>query len=356
MSESTENQSKKEKKHDDNGEEDILNIGIDLGTSRSAISASNGIKNWMESFVGWPKDFVAKKVLGKEVLFGEEALENQLSLNIYRPLERGVIKDDSQYSEAAVKELIRHLIDMAKAQNGYKKTRAIVGVPPRSFNANKLAIKKLVSDFADAIMLVSEPFSVAYGINALNNAMVIDIGAGTMDFCIMHGTMPSEEDQKTILTAGDYIDQQLQNHLRERYPEADFTLNMVRRFKEQHSFVGKAGDKVMVEIPVDGKPTMHDITEEMRRACESILPGMVETMLELIAGFNPEYQKKICSNIILAGGGSQIKGLREHIEGVLKERGQTACNVHTSADPLFGGADGALALSKDMPAEYWEEN
>jgi len=344
------------KKKGQGGSDEILNIGIDLGTSRSAISASNGVKNWMESFVGWPKDFVAQKVLGKEVLFGEEALENQLSLNIFRPLERGVIKDDSEKSESAVKELIRHLIDMAKSDNGFKQTRAIVGVPPRSFNASKLAIKKLVADFADAIMLVSEPFSVAYGINALNNAMVIDIGAGTMDFCIMHGTMPSEEDQKTILTAGDYIDQQFYTGLKERYPEADFTLNMVRRFKEQHSFVGKAGKKVTVEIPVNGKPTMHDITEEIRRACESILPGLAETMLELIAGFNPEFQKKICGNIILAGGGSQIKGLREYIEGVLKEQGHNDCHVHTNADPLFGGADGALALSKDMPAEYWEKS
>jgi hypothetical protein len=24
-------------------------------------------------------------------------------------------------------------------------------------------------------------------------------------------------------------------------------------------------------------------------------------------------------------------------------------------DPLFAGADGCLALAKDMPAEYWED-
>lgn len=333
---------------------EILNIGIDLGTSRSAISASNGSKIWVESFVGWPKDFIARKVLGKGILFGEEALENRLSLDISRPLERGVIKDGSERSEAAVKELIGHLIRMAQGSNNYKKTRAIVGVPPESFKDNKMAIKQLVAEFADAIMVVSEPFSVAYGSNALNNAMVIDIGAGTMDFCIMHGTMPAYEDQKTILTAGDYIDQQLQTYMHERYPKADFTVHMARRFKENHSFVGEPEKRVMVEIPVEGKPTMHDITAEMRHACESILPGLDETMLDLIAGFDPEFQKKVRNNIILAGGGSQIKGLREHIEGVLKEYGP--CHVNTAADPLFGGADGALALAMDMPDEYWENS
>jgi rod shape-determining protein MreB len=275
-------------------------------------------------------------------------------LNIYRPLESGVIRDDSEQSEAAVKELISHLIQTAKAKNGYKQTRAILGVPSESFKANKMAIKNLVADFADEIMVVTEPFSVAYGLNALNNAMVIDIGAGTMDFCIMSGTIPSEDDQRTVFTAGDHIDRLLQSYLHERYPQADFTLNMVRRFKEQHSFIGESEKPVQVEIPVDGKPTMHDITSEMRRACESILPGLVETMLELIAKFDPEFQKKVRNNIILAGGGSQIKGLREHVEQVLKEYGP--CQVQTVKDPLFGGADGALSLAVDMPPEYWESN
>jgi rod shape-determining protein MreB and related proteins len=337
-----------------NNADGVLNIGIDLGTSRSAISASNGSRHWIDSYVGWPKDFIAGKVLGKAVLFGQEALDNRLSLNIYRPLERGVIKDGSEKSLASVKELIRHMIQRAKGDNGQKHTRAIVGVPSESFRVNKLAIKKIVADFADAIMVVSEPFSVAYGLNALNNAMIIDIGAGTVDFCIMHGTMPTEDDQKTILTAGDYIDQQLHTLLSERYPKADFTLNMVRRFKEQNSFIGESPKPVMVEIPVEGKPTMHDITKEMRRACESILPGIVETTLELIADFDPEFQKKVRNNIILAGGGSQIKGLREHLESVLKEYG--SCFISTIPDPLFGGADGALALAVDMPDEYWEKS
>ena len=33
---------------------EILNVGIDLGTSRSAISASNGERFVVDSFVGWP--------------------------------------------------------------------------------------------------------------------------------------------------------------------------------------------------------------------------------------------------------------------------------------------------------------
>ena len=53
--------------------EEKMIVGIDLGTSRSAISASNGKKKWVESYVGWPKDFIAKKVVGAPILFGENA-------------------------------------------------------------------------------------------------------------------------------------------------------------------------------------------------------------------------------------------------------------------------------------------
>ena len=328
-----------------------LKIGIDLGTSRSAIAASNDQREWVESYVGWPKDFIAQKVIGKPVLLGEEALSNRLSLDICRPLERGVIKEGTSRDEEAVKELIRHLVKLVE-QDSDRKVHAVVGVPAESFTTNKLAIKNAVSEYVDALMVTSEPFAVAYGQNLLNNAMVIDIGAGTIDFCIMHGSVPTEDDQRTVFTAGDYIDQQLYNFVSERYPNADFNMNMVRRFKEQHSFVGDPKGKVEVEIPVRGKLTPHDITDEMRRACESIVPPIIETTLELVSRFDPEYQDKILTNIVLSGGGSQIRGLSNRLQQALQESGP--CHMRCIEDTLFAGADGALALARDMPEEFWE--
>jgi rod shape-determining protein MreB len=168
----------------------------------------------------------------------------------------------------------------------------------------------------------------------------------------MHGTIPSEDDQRTVFSAGDYIDQQLFNALSERYPNADFNINMVRRFKEEHSFVGTPNGKVEVDIPVNGKMTCHDITEEMRCACESIVHPIVETTLELVSRFDPEYQDQIMSNIVLSGGGSQIRGLADRLQQSLRENG--SCHMHCVEDTLFAGADGALALARDMPEEFWE--
>ena len=46
----------------------VLYMGIDLGTSRTSVSASNGVRETMESFVGYPKDPVARKLLKRDVL------------------------------------------------------------------------------------------------------------------------------------------------------------------------------------------------------------------------------------------------------------------------------------------------
>ncbi len=331
----------------------ILRVGIDLGTSRSAISADNGKRKWVESYVGWPKDFIAQKVLGEPILYGANALEHRLSLDLYRPLEQGVIKEGTTRDEEAVRELVAHLLDLVEVKEA-QTVYAVVGVPSESLRSNKLAIKRAAQDFVESLMVVSEPFSAAYGRQVLDNAVVIDMGAGTVDFCIMHGSMPKDEDQRTIIQAGDYIDSQLFNLLKEKYPDSDFNMNMVRQFKEQHSYVGTIKGKVEVDMPVDGKLMLHDITDEMKKACESVLPAIIENTLELIARFDPEYQSIVRENIILAGGGSQIRGLGKAIEAALSEDG-SACKVVAVDDPVYAGSDGALELAQDMPDQYWED-
>ena len=184
---------------------EILHVGIDLGTSRSSISASNGQRHVIESYVGWPLDMVAKRVLKKPVLIGREALENRSMLDLHRPLEEGLIKDGSEKDEAAVRELLRHLLSLVgvdpDARNGVR-VRAVVGVPAEALRVNKQQVRKALQNAVDSLLIVSEPFAVAYGIEALLHTMIIDSGAGTTDFCVMNGRLPAEEDQRTLPQAG----------------------------------------------------------------------------------------------------------------------------------------------------------
>jgi rod shape-determining protein MreB len=335
---------------------ETLCVGIDLGTSRSSISASNGERHVIDSYVGWPVDMVARKLVKKPVLVGQEALENRSMLDLRRPLEHGVMKEGSEKDQEAVQEIIRHLINLAGIkQKGKNKSRvrAVVGVPAEAFRVSRQNLRHTMEGIADSVMLVSEPFAVAYGLEALLHALVIDIGAGTADFCVMQGRYPTEEDQRTLTTAGDSIDEQLIKLIRERYPDAQFSIHMIREWKERWSFVGEPKDRVLVTAPIKGKSTEVDITQEMRAACESILPPVCETMTTLLAKVEPEFQSKVRNNVILAGGSSLIAGLQEAISKALDELGGGRATV--VKDPVFAGSDGGLAIARDASGSDWEK-
>ncbi|HKX52105.1 MAG TPA: rod shape-determining protein [Candidatus Binatia bacterium] len=335
---------------------DTLCVGIDLGTSRSSISASNGERHVIDSYVGWPLDMVARKLIQKPILVGREALDSRSMLDLRRPMERGLIKDGSKKDEEAVQEILRHLITQTGLKQKNKtrsKVRAVVGVPAEAFRNSKQRLRSAMEGVADSVMLVSEPFAVAYGLEALLHALIIDIGAGTADFCVMQGRYPTEEDQRTLPNAGDSIDEQLLKLVREHHPEAQTSIHMIREWKEKWSFVGEAKQPVLVSVPVKGKATDLDITAEMRAACESILAPVCETMLDLLTRVEPEYQAKVRNNVILAGGTSLIVGLGQAIEKALAELGGGHATV--VKDPVFAGSDGGLAIAQDASSSDWEK-
>lgn len=336
----------------------VLYVGIDLGTSRTSVSASNGVRETIESFVGYPKDPVARKLLKKDVLFGREARDKRLSLNLHRPLEHGVLKfnaDGSEDTEArrAAMDLVKEIVRLSKPRKD-ELVYAVIGVPAQAQINNKDAILQAARESVDSVMLCSEPFSVAYGLDMLEDVLVIDIGAGTVDLCRMHGTMPEEADQITINTAGDFVDEELGKEIASAFPEAQFTKQMVKELKERYSTVDAATEPVLVQLPVNGKPTDFDITEQMRTACQRIVPPIVEGLGQLVGSFDPEFQEKLKSRVLLAGGGSQIKGLDRAITAKMHEL-LGGGNVIRIEEPIYGGANGALKIAHDMPEEYWEQ-
>jgi rod shape-determining protein MreB len=345
----------------------ILTIGIDMGTSRSVIAADNGLRVFVPSYVGFAKDPVSRKMLGKDIVFGEEALRYRMSLDLYRPLEKGVIrysddsaKDTEEHRKAldVAKRLLAHLVDLVTQTQEKEREdlmiRGVIGAPALASRKNKMALLGIAHGILDDVMIASEPFAVAYGLNILNNTLVIDIGAGTVDLCRMHGTVPSEADQITTFKAGDYIDQVLLDLIKRKYGHTDLTITMIKRFKEENAFVSDQGESIFMLLPVAGKPTSHDVTNELREACRSIVPEIVQGIKKLVATYDPEFQDELKQNIVLAGGGSQIIGLKKEIENYMKEHLGYG-RVTKVEEPVYAGANGALMLCRDMPDEYWDE-
>ncbi len=337
----------------------VLYLGIDLGTSRTSVSSSNGVRETVASYVGYPKDVVSRKLLKKDVLFGDEAIERRLSLRFYRPLGDGVIKGSGEDGEEAkenlkaAQDLIGEIIRRAQPRKD-ELIYAVVGVPAQASINNREAIIKAARASVDSVMLCSEPFSVAYGLDMLEDVLVIDIGAGTVDLCRMHGTMPDDADQITLTTAGDFVDENLRKAITESYPEAQHSIQMIKSIKERFGSVAELMESVHVDLPVNGKPVSFEVTQQVRAACQSIIPPIVEGLGKLVGSFDPEFQDRLKNRVLLAGGGSQIKGLDTAIEKEMKDKLGSG-KVIRIEEPMYGGSNGALKIAHDMPEEYWEK-
>lgn len=338
----------------------VLYLGMDLGTSRTAISASNGVRESMLSVVGYPRDVVSQKLLKKDVLYGQEAVSKRLSLDLFRPLQHGVLKFSENGSDSegdgnvrAARDLIEAAIHMASGRKD-ELVYAVIGVPAQASIRNREAIVEAARKSVDSVMLCSEPFAVAYGLDMLDDVLVVDIGAGTTDLCRMHGTMPEDSDQITSRVAGDAIDEELSRLLTEAHPEAQFSIQMVKEIKERYAFLGEAAQRCVVDLPVDGKPTSFDVTEEVTKAADIIVQPIVEGIRQLISSFDPEFQHKLRDRVLLAGGGSLIRGLDMAIEAAM-HRDLGGGRVVRIEEPVYGGANGALKVAHDMPEDYWEK-
>ena len=126
-----------------------LLVGIDLGTSQSAIATSAGVRDVVDSYVGWPVDAVARKILKKEVLFGQDAVDNRTMLEVHRPLERGLLKEGSDKDQQAIRELLSHLLDLAGVPEVRKsggKVRAVVGVPAEALRVRWVGLVPVPPD------------------------------------------------------------------------------------------------------------------------------------------------------------------------------------------------------------------
>lgn len=341
-----------------------LFVGMDLGTFKTSVAGSTGYRDTIPTAVGWPKDHIARTVLGRDVVFGTDLAEHRLALDVVRPFEKGVLKygdaansglnaQQIEKHALATRLVIEYAVNLVCPDRGdhSRPVYGVIGVPSRANVKNKQFVMDAAAGVFDAVAVVSEPFTIAYGMNRLTDALVIDIGAGTIDICPIYGVYPADDEQVTVSLGGDAVDEEFEKRLKARHPRVQASRNMLREIKEKYGFVSDTNEQAVVSLPVDGKPTPCDVTEPLKAACLSLVTPIVEAVRKLIAKFDPEFQQRLRHNIILGGGGSQLKGLDRVIENALNEYG--GAKVTRVSDATYAGAVGALKLAMGMPAHGW---
>jgi rod shape-determining protein MreB len=335
-------------------------VGMDLGTFQTSILASNAKRGSFHTAVGWPRDHVARAMLGRDVIFGEDVVQQRLALDVVRPFAKGALKfvateHDAEQLERhkhAARLLVEHAVSLVAPPTGAA-IYGVIGAPSLATSENKHVLIEAARESLDAVVLAAEPFTVAYGMDQLTDIVVVDIGAGTIDICPLYGAYPKDEEQVTIPLGGDTVDEHFLQLLHQQFPEAQVTLNMAREIKEKFGFVHDVNESAVIHLPVDGRPQPFDVTEPLKEACGRLVDPIIDGLREVIAKFDPEFQQKILKTVLLAGGGSQLKGLDQLVAKGLEPFGTSS--VQRVYDCRFAGASGALKLAMNMPDTYWEE-
>ena len=205
-------------------------VGLDLGTNTSVVTASRDGKRLklkndiVKTVVGFPKAGIIPGILpcsDTGALFGAEALDYRLHLDLKWPLHEGGVADVE-----TCQLLAKHLRSFVDEEGGAA-LWGVVGAPANSTPELQKDLRRTMVDVLDRLLIVPEPFLAAMGLrddprfgksDPTKHSLIIDIGAGTTDLCLVRGYYPTAEDQVSFPQAGNFVDDLIVEGVRRRYP------------------------------------------------------------------------------------------------------------------------------------------
>ncbi|HEX3731134.1 MAG TPA: rod shape-determining protein [Opitutaceae bacterium] len=346
-----------------------LLIGLDLGTNKSCVLAGGPgstditVSKVVPSVVGYVKDGIVDGIIAgnARILYGEDALRQMLHADLVAPLGQGVIAHPG-----AAREFLQHIRTLADP-SGRAEIRAVVGVPANAEEAAREDIRRAAQGAFDRILLIPEPFLAALGyrddsrvkqpgyVDPVVNSLFIDIGGGTSDLCLVQGYFPTRNDQISIPFAGDAIDDLLFEELNRTYPNNGLSRITVRELKETHAYVGASRKPMDVKVVIGGKGRSLELGDVIGRACNALIDRIYPALTSLIARASSDSVVTLLQNIIITGGGSQIKGIDTLLQKRLADDGFEAPKVKLAGqDYQRYVAMGALKAARAARENQWQ--
>ena len=343
--------------------------GFDLGTNKSCILAGPAgtsdmtLSKVLPTVVGYVKEGIVDGIIAGNatILFGEDALNNMLHVDLVAPIAEGVIAHPAAARDFF--QRVRSLID----PSGQAEIRTVVGIPANTGDKAREDIRQCALGIFDRILLVPEPFLSALGfrddarvgqtgyVDPVTNSLFIDIGGGTSDLCRVQGCFPTREDQICIPFAGDAIDEILHNELDRLYPNNGLSRHKVREIKEAHAYVGPVRKPIDVRVIMGGKAHMLELGEALGRAANTLIDKIYPALTTLIARASSDSVVTLLQNIIVTGGGSQIKGIDAVLQKRLTDDGFESPKVKLAGqDYKRYVAIGALKAARAARENQWQ--
>jgi len=255
-----------------------------------------------------------------------------------RPLKDGVIADFD-----VTEKMLRYFIQRVHRRSFLAKPRVVVCVPSGITGVEQRAVEEAtISAGARSAFIIEEPMAAAIGaglpVHEPTGNMVVDIGGGTTEVAVVSlgGIVTSQ----SIRIGGDELDESIINYIKKEY-----SLMLGERTSEEIKMAIASAfplpEEKQAEIRgrdlVTGLPkTIVVSAEEIRRAIEEPVNAIVDAVKNTLDKTPPELAADIMDKgIVLAGGGSLLKGLDERLKH------ETGMPIHIAEDPLFAVAVGS---------------
>ena len=346
-----------------------LLVGLDLGTNKSCVLAGTPgttditVSKVVPSVVGYVKDGIVDGIItgNAKILYGEEALSQMLHVELATPLAEGVITHPESARDFL--QYIRLLAD----PTGKAEIRAVVGVPANAGEPAREAIRRAAAGVFSHILLIPEPFLAALGyrddarvkqsgyVDPVVNSLFIDIGGGTSDLCLVQGYFPTRDDQISIAFAGDAIDELIFDGLNRTYPNNGLSVITVRDIKEAHAYVGPSRKPLEVKVVIGGKSRTLELGDAIGNACNALLDKIYPALTSLIARASSDSVVTLLQNIIVTGGGSQIRGIDTVLQKRLADDGYESPRVRLAGQDFQRYvAIGALKAARAARENQWQ--
>ena len=319
-------------------------MGIDLGTATTLVFVKGeGVVLCEPSVVAIEKGTTRVLAVGNEA----KRMLGRTPGNIVaiRPMKDGVIAD-FEITEA----MLRYFIKRVHHRRVLVRPRVIIAIPSGITEVEKRAVRDSAERAgAREVFLIEEPIAAAIGVGLpiqepIGN-MIIDIGGGTTEIAVI--SLAGIVFSKSIRIGGDEMDDTIIEYLKKVYN----LMTGVRTAEDIKIKIGSAyplEEEASLEVKgrdlVSGLPKAITITsQEIRDALREPLEAIVETVKVSLERTPPELAADLIEHgIVMAGGGSQLKGL----DMLISEA--TGLPVHISDDPTTAVARGTGTVLSEI--------
>jgi len=305
-------------------------LAVDLGTANTLVYVKGkGI------VLREPSVVAVSQGNGKVLAVGAEAKQmlgrTPGNIQAIRPMKDGVIANFE-----ITESMIRHFIQKVHNRKALVRPRIIIAVPSGITQVEKRAVRDSAeSAGAREVYLIEEPMAAAIGVGLPvqepSGNMIVDIGGGTTEVAVI--SMSGIVFSKSVRVAGDVMDEVIVNYIKKKYnlligertaENIKIKIGNVHPTGNNESFEGKGRDLVA------GIPKTLLITEDnVREALAETINQIIHAVKVTLERTPPELAADIVDKgIVLAGGGSMIKGL----DVLLRE--ETGLPISLAENPL----------------------